>query len=275
MPRYSMELLVKRNARLSFWLVIVLVILLLISAQKANGPLSTLIENTLFIINPTAERAFEYGSRHFDAQKPKLYDVEKARRYFERALAMDSTYPNVQHQLARIAFLRGDFELALARINLELENNPNPVPSSFYVRGLVEGYMGRYNDAARDYELYLSLLTTKNWAGITDYAWVLLKAGRHTEAARVTDDALSTFPDNPWLLNANAIAHFEIGEYERALISIRKASESVKKVSENEWHTAYPGNDPKIASTGLATFKTAVENNMHMIETKAASSTVQ
>src|SRR3989338_11451416 len=100
MPRYSMELLVKRNARLSFWLVIVLVILLLISAQKANGPLSTLIENTLFIINPTVERAFEYGSRHFDAQKPKLYDVDTARRHFERALALDSPFPHVPPPLA-------------------------------------------------------------------------------------------------------------------------------------------------------------------------------
>jgi tetratricopeptide (TPR) repeat protein len=232
-------------------------------------------ENGMYALTPSAARAFAYGGRHFNAEKSYAYDIERARHFFTLAAEKDPTLPYVYHELARIDFLKGDFPSALAKINFQISLHGDTAPNSYYIRGLIQGYAGDYDAAARNYEHYLSLLRTPNWAGITDYSWVLLKAERNADAARVTDEALGIFPENPWLLNANAIAHFELGDYERALVSVRKASRAAMDVSEQEWLAAYPGNDPESAPAGLASFQAAVEDNMHRIEYTLASSTVQ
>ncbi len=111
---------------------------------------------------PSAERAYTYGTWHFNAQDPAMYDIQKAEFFFNQAAALDPKIPYLQHQLGRIAFLKSDFGVALIRMNRELNENPEPSPSSYYMRGLIEGYMGDYVAAANDYEKYLESDPT-NW----------------------------------------------------------------------------------------------------------------
>ncbi len=147
-------------------------------------------------------------------------------------------------------------------------------PNSYYVRALIEGYMGDYENSARDYEHFLRF-DPINWATLNDYAWVLLKAERFSDAAEISARGLVDFPDNPWLLNSHAIALFELGRYPEALSAAQKASREVALVSEASWLHAYPGNDPKIGAQGLAVFKKAVADNMHTIQLAIETSTVQ
>ncbi len=231
-------------------------------------------ESLMYLSFPSPERAFAYGEKHFSADNVLYYDIDRAEDFFKLAVASNPDLPYVYHELARIHFLRGDFVRALVLINTQIALHGDKTPNSYYIRGLIEGYMGEYDAAAKDYAHYLKS-DPHNWAAVNDYAWVLLKAKRHAEAAAVTDEALMRYPDNPWLLNSNAIAYFELGEYDRALVSAQKAAERVVLVSEREWLTAYPGNDPRIAKQGLDTFKNAVAANVHSIELGRASGAVQ
>ena len=229
-------------------------------------------EFAAFAMDPNASRAVAYGDRHFNTHI--LYDVDRAEMYYTKALALDPDHAYAYHQLARISFLRGDFFAAFAFINTQIRMHGDAVPNSYYIRGLIEGYMGSYAKAAEDYEHYLAF-DPDNWAAINDYAWVLIQAERYNKAARTAARGLKRFPDNPWLLNTHAIAHYELGHYATALASARKAALQVEQVSTQQWLTAYPGNDPRIAVLGISTFKEAVIANVHTIETALASDTIQ
>lgn len=213
---------------------------------------------------PSAERAYAYGVEHFDARDARAYDIERAERFFKKAAALDPAYPYVLHQLARIAFLKGEYPLALERIDREIEQSPRVSPSSFYVRGLIKGFAGDYAGAALDYETYLRSDPT-NWAAINDYAWVLLKDDRPLDALVAADWGLIYWPENPWLLNSKATAHFELAQNALALEAASSAGASVGSVSEDDWLEAYPGNDPRVAREGVEALRAAIEANIHSI----------
>lgn len=232
------------------------------------------VEDINFRLHPSGELAYEYGERHFDGQNPRTYDVRRAEWFFREALALDPSLVYVHHELARIAFLRGDFGSAMSQIDTQISLHASSTPNSYYVRGLIEGYMGDYASSAKDYETFLKV-DPQNWAAINDYSWVLLKANRFKDAAAATENGLKYFPNNPWLLNSSAIALYETGDLQKARMRAEAAERYVQGVSEAQWLHSYPGNDPGIASEGIATFRTAVAENMHRIDVALASSTVQ
>jgi tetratricopeptide (TPR) repeat protein len=242
---------------------------LILVAVAVHQPLRSRVVNfwqeTQLRFFPSAKLAYELGSKHFDVEHQRDYDLGLAKKYFETANALDPKLPYVRHQLARIEFLEGDFALALLYIDAEIALSDKPAtPSSYYVRGLIEGYMEKYDAAAYDYEAYLKT-DPDNWAAINDYAWVLLKDERYRDALNATDWGLRTWPDNPWLLNSKATALFELGQLEEANDAVQKAAQYVANVTESEWSYAYPGNDPLIAKEGVESFKAAILTNMHTI----------
>lgn len=221
-----------------------------------------LSEEAMLTFDPSPERAFEYGSRHFDAMHADRYDLDRAEALFDMAYRLDPSHPYVQHQKARIAFLEGDFGEALSRIDAELTNNPNP--SSLYMRALIKGFIGDFEGAALDYEAFLRE-RPNSWAGINDYAWVLIQAERPLDALVALEWGLMSSPDNVWLLNNTATAHYELGQYELARDAAVRARANADTLTEAEWLQAYPGNDPLIAQEGIAALKEAIDANMHTI----------
>ena len=223
---------------------------------------------------PGASRDMQYGEEHFDAAKPGAYNVDLAYYFFRQAESVDPTTPYLFHELARIDFLKGRFSQAFVEINLQISMHGDSEPHAYYVRGLIEGYMGEYDASANDYAHFLQF-EPDNWAAKNDEAWVLLKAKRYNEALQVTASGLKEYPSNAWLLSSNATALYELGSYQQALAVEEKAETAVNYLTPAAWSVAYPGNDPAIAAQGLATFKQAVADNMHTIQAAIASSTVQ
>ena len=240
------------------------VFLLVIGTQISTQLFTNAYEDLSIGLFPSAERYYDIGERHFTSRNPAAYDINRAEHFFRQAADRDFSLPYVYHQLARISFLRGDFPRALAQINAQISMHGDKTPSSYYVRGLILGYMGSYEAAAIDYKKYLES-DPNNWAGVNDYAWVLLKAERFSEAAEAIERGLVYFPNNAWLLNSSAIALFEMGEFEKAFERAKAAVESAALVTEQEWLVAYPGNDPKIAALGIQTLRRSASENMHRI----------
>lgn len=227
-------------------------------------------ENVIFSLDPSPERAYAYGRKHFDEADASSYDLDRAGRFFSLAAQKDPSLPYVYHELARLAFLRGDFNQALALIDIQIVNQGDTTPNSYYVRGLIEGYMGRYDDSINDYKHFLRF-DPNDWAGINDCAWVLLKANRYQEAADMTTKALQLFPNNPWLLSTNATARYRLGDVVGAKDSIAKASIAAADLTSGQWSHAYPGNDPAIASDGVAALRSAIAANLALIEASSTS----
>lgn len=247
---------------------------LLIGLTPLRQVARNVFHDAAYRLDPTAERAFAYGELHFNALDRYAYDIDRAEFYLKQAALKDPTMLYVQHELARISFLRGDFTLALAKINFQIDMHGDSTPNSYYIRGLIEGFMGKYADSARDYERYLEF-DPYNWAALNDYAWILLKDGRHDEALAAAERGLAAFPDNVWLLNSRAIALYEIGYGAEALVDLKAAQKNLQSVTTEDWLLAYPGNDPRVAAAGLRSFKGAVDANIHMMETGAALDTLQ
>ncbi len=218
-----------------------------------------------------ADLAYRYGDKRFSSLESSLYNIETAERFFKVAYKQDPTLPYVNHQLARIEFLHGNFDAAFIYINRELEVNSDPSPSTYYIRALIAGFAGLYDMAALDYERYLQSDPT-NWAALNDYAWVLLKGKQPDKALLATAYGLRFFPDNPWLLNSNAIALYETGHTEAARDQIRRAAENALGVQEVDWLTAYPGNDPRIATEGVTALKESVRKNLRLMGVEAVPS---
>jgi tetratricopeptide (TPR) repeat protein len=231
-------------------------------------------EDIVLARHPSAETAFAYGSAHFNAMDARSYDIARAEAFYTKAALLDPDMPYVFHELARIAFLRGDFGRALDLIDIQIIKHGESAANSYYVRGLIEGYMGKYEAAEADYAYFLQK-DPDNWAAMNDYAWILLKAGKTEDALRVTARGVSVYPENPWLLNSLSIAQYELGSLADALDTAHRAVAASQNITREQWLTAYPGNDPRTAAEGIASLQQSALANMHRIEMAVAAGTVQ
>ncbi len=229
-------------------------------------------ENVRFFLNPSADTAYEIGAKHFDARSPAAYDINRASYFLHRAALLDPTYPDVQLLLARIAFVRSDFQTALRHINVQIAVHADTPPSAYYVRALVYGFTGEYEKAARDYEVFLKQ-APDHWAGNNDYAWVLLQGNRPLDALAAVDKGLEISPNNPWLLNTRAIAQFELNLLDEAYATALLARSAALETTAETWRAAYPGNNPALARDGVQTLRDSTEENLKKIEAALAGAT--
>lgn len=241
--------------------------------QRARIAVEHIYEDISDAVAPDAERAFLFGEKHFSSRSDD-YDIVRAERFFVSAMTRDADLPLVRHELARVYFLKGDFPKALGFINAQVALHGDEFPNAYYVRGLILGYMGNYDAAVSDYRQFLRS-EPHNWAAINDYAWVLLKADRPEDALHATVNGLGEFPDNPWLLNTNATALYELGFREAAHTQAYRALLMSVSVTPEQWLTAYPGNDPMIAVQGITAFQSAIIANIHTTRGTGTTGAVQ
>jgi predicted Zn-dependent protease len=244
---------------------VALVLALFVCVRYMREPVIDGYEDISLALFPSGAKAFAYGERHFSSSEyPDDYDINRAEQLFLQAERLDPSLLYVHHELARIYFLHGDFADAMTQIDVQIEEHDDSTPNSYYIRGLIEAYMGDYADSAADYAHFLPY-DPNDWAPRNDYAWVLLKIGNAKEAEAVLAAGLLEYPQNPWLLNSDATALYEQGHIPEALSQAQKAQAALASLTPSQWSDAYPGNDPAIAPQGLAAFKAAVAANIETI----------
>ncbi|HEY4486956.1 MAG TPA: tetratricopeptide repeat protein [Candidatus Paceibacterota bacterium] len=215
-------------------------------------------------IYPNAELAMQIGNHYFNTDGNGNYNLAKARAAFEKALSIDSMVPDAWHQLARIDFLESNFGGALEKINTQIELHGNSFMASYYMRGLIYAYRKEFGDAEKDFQTYIAS-DKKNWAAHNDLAWVYFEEGKYAEAKKVAQNGLLFNANNPWLWNMVGISLMNLGKLDAAHAALLKALEEVRVLDENDWHRAYPGNNPLLASQGLMKMRQSIEFNIGII----------
>ena len=210
-----------------------------------------------------AELEFELGNHYFNVSGSGAYDLVKAEKHFERALAIDKNIPDAWHQLARIDFLRGNFPEAILKINKQIEIHGDSFMASYYMRGLISGYAGNFKQAEADFKKFLSWSKT-NWAAHNDLAWVYFKLGEYKKVEMIAREGLAYSKNNPWLLTSLGASLLNQGRKSEAKKIFESARIAAAILTEKDWSRAYPGNNPDIALKGLEEMKKTIEYNLEL-----------
>ena len=219
------------------------------------------------LLDPDASRALSIGDYYFNTNGRGAYDLEKARFYFEKALSLDSNVPDAWHQLARIDFLESHFDGALSKINTQIEMHGDSFMASFYMRGLIHAYRKEYAEAEQDFLQFLSW-DKKNWAAHNDLAWIYFEQGKFKEAKQAAHEGLLFDANNPWLWNMVGVSLMNLGKPDVAGAAFLKALEEARTLTEDDWHMAYPGNNPMLAGQGLEKIKGSIQYNLDLVSKK-------
>ena len=265
----------------NFWavwfLVVVSLILIFVAKQDILAKLLwqkyRLPKTALTLINRDANLAMFIGNYYFNGViGGGKYNPDIAEKAYKKAIKINPKILWGHYQLARIIFIKGKFDGALAEINKELEANPENL-RSLYVRGLIYGYRNQAGDlekAEADFFRFTKW-APKEWAGYNDLAWVLSKQGKYKEAKEAISAAFREIREsesNPWFWNALGVAELNLKKYGAAKIAFEKAESLAKNLTLADWHRAYPGNNPASAENGLSAFRKAIEENLRRSESK-------
>lgn len=217
-----------------------------------------------FLMRHDAELGVELGNYYFNVYNDGVYDLDRAEKHFERALAIDPNVEKAWYQLSRIDFLQGKFTPAREKINKQLELHGDSIMASYYIRGLINGYAGRFKDAEKDFLKFLSW-KKESWAAHNDLAWVYFSQGEYKKAEEVAREGLIFSPNNAWLLNSLGVSLLNLGKRDEARDVFLRAREAAALLTDVDWGRAYPGNDPLSAAPGLAGMKKAIEKNIELV----------
>lgn len=218
----------------------------------------------LTFITHDAERAVKIGNYYFNVDGDGEYNLDEARKYFEKAIKFDPNVPDAWHQLARIDFLAGDFDGALQKINTQIELHGEDLMASYYIRGLIHGFREEYAQAEENFLKFLEW-DTKNWAAHNDLAWVYFSSGQFQKAADIAEQGLAYNPGNPWLLTSYGVSLLNLGEREKASAALEHALQKAEVLAPATWDRAYPGNDPRIAEGALMKLREAIQSNIELV----------
>ena len=125
------------------------------------------IPQLFLLVNKDADLAVSIGNYYFNVNNEGAYNLKKAKYYFNKALELDLDVSDAWHQLARINFLAGNFGDALLEINKQIEIHGDELMSSYYIRGLIYGFMDEYEMAEKDFLIFAEW-DEGNWAVYND-----------------------------------------------------------------------------------------------------------
>ncbi|KKS38293.1 MAG: hypothetical protein A3G49_02530 [Candidatus Sungbacteria bacterium RIFCSPLOWO2_12_FULL_41_11] len=215
-------------------------------------------------VYPDAKFAVNIGNYYFNVGGKGDYDLARAEKFFRYALFLNSRVPDAWHELARIDFLRGDFAGALEKINKQIALHGDLFMASFYIRGLINGYAGNFDEAERDFKKFLEWDKT-NWAVHNDLAWIYFQKGDYKKTEEIARAGLEFNRGNIWLLISLGVALLNQEKKEEARKILEEAGMAATLLSETDWQKAYPGNNPLWAKTGLEKMKETIEFNLGLV----------
>jgi len=224
----------------------------------------TLPEVALFVSQDT-NLGVQMADYYFDAGWVQVaYDINRAERLYKQVHSIDPTVAWVWYQKGRIAFLRSEYEKSLEYLQIYQDMTPEVKPKALYLQGVVQGFAGRPNVALQTLKTYYEYDNT-SWYIYNNLAWVYFQLGQFDDMNIISATGLEMHPDNPWLLMNRSLALYNLGKVEQAKTFINQSYEQAVQLSQSDWSTTYPGNDPAIASMGLTEFLSVVEANRSLI----------
>lgn len=227
--------------------------------EKARAP-----QFSLFVY-PDAVTALKIGNYYFGVGQDGVYELVQAEKYFKRALMLDPQVSDAWHQLARIDFLQRNFIGALEKINKQIEIHGDSFMASYYVRGLINGYLKNFEQAEADFKKFLEWDNT-NWAVHNDLAWIYFQKGEFENAEKITRRGLGFAPNNAWLLTSLGVSLLNLDKKGEAKLYLLKAKDASEKLTEADWQKAYPGNNPLWSQTGLGKMRETIEFNLNLVK---------
>jgi tetratricopeptide (TPR) repeat protein len=203
---------------------------------------------------------------------PPLYNTTLAQFFYTQSLRFDTKdgkpEPYIYYQLARIDFIKGNFDTSLDKLQTELKIFPDHT-HTYYMLGLVYGYTGRERAGIDAFSKYIEY-DPGTWAGRNDMAWLLFRIGDIPNALNTMSDAYQLYPDNPWVLNSYGVLLMNVGLLSEAHNVLTHGNIVVESLTPETWGAAYPGNDPRIYATGLTAMKISLAENLMLVESKLA-----
>ncbi|MDP3779485.1 MAG: tetratricopeptide repeat protein, partial [bacterium] len=222
-------------------------------------------------LNPDARFAKAIGDYYFNQGGNGDYKPETAKVYYQKALSWDPMAPDAWHQMSRIDFVKGDMRAAYDDIDKQIALHGDSLPNSYYMRGLIEGYIGNLDGAQKDFQRALEVGDSRHWATHNDLAWIYFLKGDFASAERIAAQGLSMNPGNPWLLNSLGTALLNEGKGEEAKKILAEAQTATDKLTVEDWRRAYPGNDPKDAPTKMKAMQDLVAYNLALADTSGTN----
>jgi len=208
-----------------------------------------------------AELFFDMGNYYFGEGD---YDLDKSDKYYKKALYVDNSLERLHYQMARLYFIKNELSRARYEINKELELY-SEFKRSYYVRGLINGYDNKLEEAEVDFVEFLKW-KKESWAGYNDLAWVYFRMGDYKKVLATADSGLKYYPDSVWLLNSKGVALLNLGRNDEARSILKNALFTAENMDVSEWGVAYPGNNPDIYNNGLDAMKESIKRNIDLID---------
>lgn len=201
----------------------------------------------------------------FFGQVPKLYNVNLAQFFFTQAAnpIIGTTPQYSNYQLARTYFIQGKLQETLTEAYKEIELYPTST-KTYYMLGLTYGYMGQERKAIEMFSIYIDKVPT-SWAARNDKAWLQFRIG-DIDGALVTLEPVTHLTNVIWVQNSYGVMLLNKGRYPEAKKAFTYAEKIAETMTPESWGIAYPGNDPRIYTTGLQAMKTSIENNLEIIK---------
>jgi tetratricopeptide (TPR) repeat protein len=207
-----------------------------------------------------SELFFDIGNYYFGGG---AYNLSKSEEYYKKALSLNDSLKSLHYQMARLYFIKNELSRARHEINKELELYPD-FKRSYYVRGLINGYDNKLEDAESDFVEFLKW-KKDSWAGYNDLAWVYFRTGDYKKVLITADSGLKYYPDSVWLLNSKGVALVNLGQKNEARDVLTKALYIAENMDASEWGSAYPGNNPEIYGDGLEAVRESIKRNIDLI----------
>lgn len=204
---------------------------------------------------------FEIGTYYFSAAH---HDLARAKYFFNRTLSEQENYPGANLQIARIAFINGEFSVAVYYADQEITYHPENA-TTYYLRGLVYGYAKQPALAEADFLTFLGK-EPESWAGHNDLAFVYFQEGKYKAAAAIAEDGLRYSVGNPWLHNSLGVAELNLGNKTAALENFKLAKAEFENMTPGQWGNAYPGNDPQLYAGGLKSILVSIDQNIALLQ---------
>ena len=228
--------------------------------------IASLLSISFYVFAPAT--LYYYVGDVFFGKVPRLYNVTLANVFFTRATYpfFGTAAPYAHHQLSRTYFIQGDLVQALHEAQEELISYPDH-HATYYIVALTLGYMGRIEEAIDAFSTYTAY-DHNSWAARNDKAWLQFRIGDIDGAIETIGWTAESQTRNVWVQNTYCALMINKKEYEKAKTACTYAADALATMTEESWGRAYPGNDPRIYSTGLRAMQTSINSNLLLIETK-------